>query len=151
VLPVIFVAIPDKAQHDLNASTLDVTSQEVTSPNADGVHLKLNSEAKSSSSFHPTIEAFTAGLKLDGKEPFLYVNVPETKAEAETDILIDQDVKIASLDAFKEYNKLVMNSESFDVYMAGKTKIHQSGLQAISVDYNKKVSMKGKLNPNAIT
>ena len=61
-----------------------------------------------------------------------------------TDIVIEQDLKFASLDAFKEYNKLVMGSESFDVYMTGKTKIHQSGLKAISVDYNKKVTMKGK-------
>jgi hypothetical protein len=145
VLPIIFVAIPNKAQHDLNASTLEVTSQEVTSPSADGVHLKLTSKARSSSSFRPTIEGFKAGLQLEGKEPFLYVDIPETKAEAETDIVIDQDVTFTSPDAFKEYNKIVMGSESFDVYMAGKTKIHQSGLQPISVDYNKKVTMKGKL------
>ncbi|KAF2682714.1 hypothetical protein K458DRAFT_443908 [Lentithecium fluviatile CBS 122367] len=143
VLPIIFVAIPKKAQHDLDASTLEVTGQEVTSPSADGIHLKITSKARSSSSFHPTIEGFQAGLQLEGKEPFIYVDVPETKAEAETDIVIDQDVKFASLDAFKEYNKLVMGSESFDVYMNGKTKIHQKGLQAISVDYNKKVTMKG--------
>jgi hypothetical protein len=144
VLPIIFVAIPHKAQKDLNASTLEVTSQEVTSPNADGVHVKIVSKARSGSSFHPTIEGFQAGLHLDGKGNFLVVDVPEVKAEAETDIVIEQDVKFASLDAFKEYNKVVMGSESFDVYMTGKTKIHQSGLQAIPVDYNKKVTMKGK-------
>lgn len=144
VLPIIFVAIPHKAQKDLNASTLEVTAQEVTSPGSDGIHLKLVSKARSSSSFHPTIEGFQAGLHLDGKENFIVINVPEVKAEAETDIVVDQDVKFESLDAFKEYNKVVMGSESFDVYMTGKTKIHQSGLQAISVDYNKKVTMKGE-------
>jgi hypothetical protein len=144
VLPIIFVAIPHKAQSDLNKSTLEVTEQDVTSPSSDGIHLKIVSKARSGSSFHPTIEGFKAGLHLDGKEDFLMVDVPEVKAEAETDIVIDQDVKFASLDAFKEYNKVVMDSETFDVYLTGKTKIHQSGLHAISVDYNKKVTMKGK-------
>lgn len=105
--------------------------------------MKLVSVAKSGSSFHPTIEGFRAGLQLEGKDPFIYVNVPETKAEAQTDITVEQDVQFASLDSFKDYNKVVMQSESFDVFMNGKTKIHQSGLSAISVDYNKKVTMKG--------
>lgn len=143
-LPVVFVAIPKKAQDDINASTLEVTSQDVTSPQPNSVHLKITSVAKSGSSFHPTLEGFNASLSLQGKQPFLYVDVPQVKAEASTDIVIDQDVNLASLDAFKEYNKVVMASESFDVYMSGKTKVHQSGLKAISVDYNKKVTMKGE-------
>ncbi|KAF2736677.1 hypothetical protein EJ04DRAFT_432617 [Polyplosphaeria fusca] len=143
VLPVIFVAIPKKAQHDINASTLEVTSQEITDPSPDGLHLKLVSLAKSGSDFHPTLDAFSASLALEGKDPFLYLNVPETKAEAETTITVDQDIKFESLDRFVEYNKVVMGSETFDVYLSGKTKVHQSGLKAISVDYNKKITMKG--------
>jgi hypothetical protein len=151
VLPIIYVAIPNKAQHDLNASTLEVTSQEVTKSTPDGIHLKLNSIARSTSKYHPTIEAFEAGLHLENGEDFLVINVPETKAEAETQIVVDQDVKFASLDAFKAYNKVVMGSETFDVYMTGKPKLKLSGLPKMSVDYNKKVTMKGKLllfNPN---
>lgn len=143
VLPIIYVAIPNKAQHDLNASTLEVTSQEVTKSAPDGIHLKLNSVARSSSKYHPTIEAFEAGLHLENGEDFLVINVPETKAEAETQIVVDQDVKFASLDAFKAYNKVVMGSETFDVYMTGKPKLKLSGLPKMSVDYNKKVTMKG--------
>lgn len=147
VLPLIFVAIPKKAQHDLNASTLEVTSQEVTSPAPDGIHLKLVTTARSGSKFHPTIEAFRAGLSLEGKEPFLYIDVPETKANAETQIVVEQDLKFASLDQFVDYNKVVMGSEEFDVSMNGKTKLKLSGLRAMSVDYNKKITMKGKHRP----
>lgn len=143
VLPIVYVAIPKKAQHDINASTLEVTSQEVTSPQPNAVHVKLESIARSSSSFHPTIEGFKAGLSLEGKEPFLFLNVPEVKAEAETQIDIDQEAQIANMDSFKEYNKVVIGSETFEVTMAGKTKVHQKGLSAISVDYNKKITMKG--------
>jgi hypothetical protein len=153
ILPIIFVAIPKKAQHDLNASTLEVTSQEVTSPAPDGIHLKLLTTAKSGSSFHPTIEAFRAGLSLQGKEPFLYINVPQTKAEAETKIVVEDDIKFSSLDQFLDYNKVVMGSEDFDVYMSGKTKIKLKGFHAMNVNYDKKITMKGlnKLNGLNIT
>lgn len=143
VLPIIFVAIPKKAQHDINASTLEVTDQEVTNTEPNQVHLKIKSIARSSSSFHPTLDAFQAGLSLPGKEPFLYLNVPETKAEAETEIDIEQDAPIVNMDSFKEYTKTTMASETFTVVMSGKTKVHQKGLSAISVDYSKTIEMKG--------
>lgn len=132
----------------MNASTLEVTSQDVTSPTPDGIHLKLVTLAKSGSSFHPTIDGFRASLSLQDKEPFFYIDIPETKAEDETNIVVEQDLTPTSMDRFKEYNMAVIGSEQFDVYLNGKTKIHQSGLSAISVNYNKKVTMKGKCQPH---
>lgn len=144
ILPVIFVAIPHKAQHEINASTLEVTSQGVTNPQADGVHLKLDTVIKSSSSYHPTIDAFRAALSLEGqKEPFLYINVPAAKSDAETHITIDQDVNFTSLDAFTAYTKAVLGAETFKVHLDGKPKIHLKGLPAMKVNYNKIVTMKG--------
>lgn len=153
VLPIIYVGIPNIAQHDLNKSTLEVTSQEITNPAPDGLHLKLVSVAKSSSKFHPKIDPFNASLSLKDQEPFIYLNIPGTQVEAETNIVVDQDVKFASSDQFVEYNKLVMGSEEFEVYFSGKTKLHQKGLSAISVNYDKTVTMKGlnKLNGLNIT
>jgi hypothetical protein len=139
----IYVAIPNKAQKDLNKSTLEVLSQEVTSPGPEGLHLKLVSKAKSSSKFHPKIEAFRAGLSLEGQEPFLYIDIPEVKATAETDIIVEQDIIFEEIDRFTAYTKAVMGSKDFFVYMDGKTKLRLSGLQPISVDYNKKIAMKG--------
>ncbi|KAF2281251.1 uncharacterized protein EI97DRAFT_24292 [Westerdykella ornata] len=143
VLPIIFVGIPNKAQHDLDKSTLEVTAQEVTSPTPDSLKLRLVSVAKSSSQFHPKIRAFRAALSLEGKEPFLHIDVPEVKAEAETEIIIDEALKIEDLERFTEYTMTVMGSEEFTVHMDGETKIKQSGLQEIDVDYNKVVKMKG--------
>jgi hypothetical protein len=143
VLPIIFVAIPKKAQKDINASTIEVTAQDVTNPTTDGIHLKLVSLAKSGSKFHPTLEAFTAGLSLEGQEPFLFIDVPETKAEAETEIVVEEDLKFTTAEAFSRYTMTVMGSEEFTVHMDGKTKVHLSGLPSMSVDYNKKVTMKG--------
>lgn len=143
ILPIIFVAIPKKAQHEINASSLEVTSQEVTDPTEEGVHLKLESVIRSGSSYHPTIDGFTASLSLEGKGPFTNIDIPQTKSEAETRITVDQAVKFTSLDAFSEYTKTVLGSEKFNVYLNGKTKVHLSGLPAMDVDYNKVVEMKG--------
>jgi hypothetical protein len=144
ILPIIFVAIPKKAQHEINSSTMEVTSQEVTEPTAEGVHLKLASVIKSGSSYHPTIDSFRAGLSLDGQDPFLYIQIPKTKSEAETHIEVEQDVNFTSLDAFSSYTKAVMGADTFNVHLDGKTQVHLKGLPGMDVNYNKVVSMKGK-------
>ncbi|CAO2657009.1 Nn.00g058120.m01.CDS01 [Neocucurbitaria sp. VM-36] len=143
VLPLIYVGIPKKAQHEINASTLEVTSQEVTNPQPDGVHLKIGTVVKSDSSYHPTIDGFKAALSLQGQQPFLYIDIPEAKSEAETHITVDQDVKFASLDSFIAYTKAVLASETFDVHLDGKPTIHLSGLPSMDVNFNKVVTMKG--------
>lgn len=143
VLPIILVGIPNKAQSEINASTLEVTSQEVLDPVADGVNLKLESVIKSGSSFHPTIDGFRAGLSLKDQQPFLYIDIPQAKSEAETHVTVNQEVKFDSVDRFTAYTKTVLASDNFDVFLNGKTKIHLSGLPAMDVDYNKVVKMKG--------
>jgi hypothetical protein len=143
VLPIIFVAIPKKAQHDLNKSELTVLEQDATEPRPDGIHLKLVTLAKSYSKFHPTIDGFEAALSLKDQEPFLHIDVPEVKANKETTILVDQDRDFASLERFSDYTKTVMGSEEFQVYMDGKTKLRLSGLKAMKVNYNKVITMKG--------
>ena len=121
-------------------------SQDVTDPQPEGLHLKLVTVAKSYSKFHPTIQAFKADLSLEkGGEPFLSLNVPDAKADKSTQIVVEEDLKLPNLDRFTEYTKKVISSEEFDVYMSGKPKLKLSGLDAIEVDYNKVITMKGQL------
>ena len=135
--------MPKKAQHDVNASTLAVTAQDVTSPTPDSVHLRLECEAASNSSYRPTLAAFRASLALAGQPPFVYVDVPETKVAAHTAIVVDEDVRFASAAQFVAYNLAVLGSDSFRIFLKGRTKVHQSGLPAMDVDYDKVVTMKG--------
>jgi len=144
VLPIIFVAIPKKAQSEINASTLEVTSQEVTNPQPDGVNLKLTSVIRSDSSYHPTVDSFEAELSLEGQdEPFTTITIPQAKSEAETHITVDQPIKFASKDAFALYTKTVLGAETFKVHLDGKTQVHLKGLPGMDVNYNKVVTMKG--------
>jgi hypothetical protein len=143
VLPVIYVAVPKRAQREINKSTLEVTSQEVTAPQADSVHLKLESLIKSDSSYHPRIDGFRAALSLQGQEPFIYIDIPEAKSQAETRITVEQDVKFASEKAFALYTKAVLGAETLRINLDGKTTLHLKGLPGMDVDYNKVVTMKG--------
>ena len=100
VLPLIFVGLPKKAQKEINASTLEVTNMEVTNPTPESVHLKIDNTIRSDSSYHPRIEAFRAGLSLEGQDPFIYINIPEAKSEGETFITVDQEVTFESSEGF---------------------------------------------------
>ncbi|KAJ4382852.1 hypothetical protein N0V86_002077 [Didymella sp. IMI 355093] len=151
VLPLIFVGLPKKAQHEINASTLEVTNMEVTNPQPNSVHLKIDNTIRSDSSYHPRIEAFRAGLSLEGQEPFIYINIPEAKSEGETYITVDQDVTFDSADGFTAYTKAVLASEELTIDLSGKTTIHISGLPATKVDYNKKITMKGLNHLSGLT
>jgi hypothetical protein len=115
----------------------------VTNPNSDSVHLKLDSVIRSDSSYHPTVDAFRAALSIEGQGPFIYINIPQAKSEAETHISVEQDVMFTTLDAFSGYTKTVMGAETFNVHLDGKTKVHLKGLPGMKVDYNKVVTMKG--------
>ncbi|KAF3001437.1 hypothetical protein E8E13_007949 [Curvularia kusanoi] len=143
VLPLIFVGLPKKAQHEINNSSIEVTNMEVTSPTADSVHLKIDNTIRSNSSYHPRIEAFRAGLSLDGQSPFIYVDIPESKSERETFITVDQNAPFVSVEAFTAYTKAVLGSEELTIDLNGKTKLHISGLPVTDVNYNKKITMKG--------
>lgn len=153
VLPLIFVGIPNIAQNAINKSTLEVTSQEVTSPTSDSVQLQMDTVIRSDSSFHPTIDGFRAALSLKDQPPFVHIDIPQTKSESETKVTVNQDVKFDSLDAFTGYTKAVLASDTYEVFLNGKTTLHLSGLPSMDVDYNKVVTLKGlnKLNGLNIT
>jgi hypothetical protein len=149
VLPIIFVAIPKKAQHEINASTIEVTSQEVIDPNEHSVRLAMKSVIRSGSKYHPIIHSFNASLSLDGQTPFTYITIPEAKSEAETFVSADQVANFTSLDAFSKYTTTVLAAESFNVHLDGKPSIKLSGLPSMDVNYNKVVTMKGTISPTS--
>lgn len=143
VLPIIYVGIPNKAQSEINRSTIEVTSQEVTNPRPDNIQLKLNTVIRSDSSYHPKIDGFRAALSLKDQKPFVYINIPEVKSKKETPVTVDQNVELTDMGAFSQYTKTVLASDEFEVYLNGKTDIHLSGLPSMDVNYNKIVKMKG--------
>jgi len=122
----------------------------ITDPTAHSLHLQQHSVIRSSSSLHPLLDAFNATLSLRddklGRSPFASVELPAVHATAETPVDVDQTVQIANLDQYGDFVKVVLASEKFKLAVDGKTGLHQSGLPATSVDYNKVVTLKGMLH-----
>jgi len=143
VLPIVYVGIPNIAQKSINESSLEVTAQEVTNPRPDEIYLKLTSVAKSDSAFHPTLDSFEAELALEGKEPFLAIQIPKAKTDKEFTIQVEQDVKILDVERFTEYTMTALGTQEFEVKLNGKTKLKLNGLDKIDVDYKKTVKMTG--------
>ncbi|KAI9795456.1 MAG: hypothetical protein M1825_001459, partial [Sarcosagium campestre] len=147
VLPLIYVGFPRIAQSGVNNSGLEITSMAITEPTESSFHLREDTVLTSDSIYHPTLDAFNASVALAGEDsdgkPFAYITIPSVAATKVANVLIDQDVKIADLDAFTKYTVKVMNSEEYQLAVSGRTGLSQTALKKIDVDYNKVVTMKG--------
>jgi len=143
------VGFPHIAQSTVNDSTLEIQSMIITDPTAHSYHLQQHSVIRTSSSYHPSLDAFNATLsvkddKLD-RSPFATVELPAVHATAESTVDVDQTVPITNLDQYGDFAKVVLAAEEFQLAVDGRTSLHQSGLRAIAVDYNKVVTLKGML------
>lgn len=125
----------------------------ITNPTPNSFDLQQRSVIRSSSSFHPRLDAFNATLSIANGAttgaPFASVELPEVKASSETPVEIDQTVQITDLGQYTNFAKVVLGSEEYKLVVKGRTGLHQSGLRAITVDYNQMVTLKGKLPVSA--
>lgn len=119
----------------------------ITDPKPDSFHLQQHSVIRSSSSYHPLLNAFNATLSVmdnkAGRTPFASVELPAVHATADTPVDIDQTVQITDLDQYGDFAKVVLTSEEYTLAVDGKTDLHQSGLPATTVAYNKVARLKG--------
>ncbi|KAK2826887.1 hypothetical protein FQN49_007355 [Arthroderma sp. PD_2] len=144
VLPVIFVAYPKLAQHDVSESTLSITDMQTSNPAPDSLHVKVTQVIGSKSKYHPTLDPFDAQVFLSGEQkPFMTLHTPQVEARDGVEAVIDQDVHIEDQDAFAGFSKAVMLSETLELLVVGQTELKLGGLQKTTVDYNKTVAMKG--------
>ena len=69
---------------------------------------------------------------------------------AETPVDLDQNVQVTDLGQYTNFAKVVLASEEYKLAVKGRTGLHQKGLRAITVGYDKVVTLKGTL-PSAKT
>ncbi|MCJ1361358.1 hypothetical protein MMC16_000456 [Acarospora aff. strigata] len=153
-LPLVFVGFPRIAQSNVNDSTLEIQSMIITDPRPQSFHLKQRSLIRSDSSYHPLLDAFNATLSIqDGgtaRPPFATVELPAVHPAAETPVDLDQNVQVTDLGQYTNFAKVVLASEEYKLAVKGRTGLHQKGLRAITVGYDKVVTLKGTL-PSAKT
>ncbi|KAI9825791.1 MAG: hypothetical protein M1826_006893 [Phylliscum demangeonii] len=146
-LPLVYVGFPNIAQHDVDDSSLEITSMLLTAPAANSLHIRLDERLHNPSMYHPRLDAFNASLFLEDTEPnikpYAYITVPAVHATPLATFTIDQALAVADMDQFTRYTVLVMNSEEYRLAIRGRTGLHQTGLRKTNVNYNEVVTMKG--------
>ncbi|KAJ5266503.1 hypothetical protein N7478_009311 [Penicillium angulare] len=143
-LPVIYVAYPNIAQHDVSASTLTVDSMILSDPTPDGFHLSQVQTIGSHSTYHPKIYAFDAAVSLAGAaSAFATVRVPTVKSKDGVKVDVSQDVDLSNTAAFGGFSTAIMLNEEIEMNIYGKPKLQQGSLPKVTVTYNKTVTMKG--------
>ncbi|KAE8150308.1 hypothetical protein BDV25DRAFT_113166 [Aspergillus avenaceus] len=143
VLPVVYVGYPNIAQSDIDDSTLEIKSMDISDPAPDSFKLNQKQAIGSDSAFHPVIYDFDADVSLLGAAVFATVQVPQVKSRDGAEVIVDQRVGLKDVSAFGEFAKAVMLNEDIELNIYGKPNLKQGSLPKITVTYNKTVSMKG--------
>ncbi|KIX10625.1 uncharacterized protein Z518_01709 [Rhinocladiella mackenziei CBS 650.93] len=144
VLPVVYVAYPHAAQSAIDKSALEVTSMSLLNPAPNSLDLELDSLFLSNSSLQAKLDAFEADLCLeDSTTPFVQISVPAIKAANGSQIHISQGVQIEHNNEFFKYAETTLLSEEYSIYLKGKGGLKYGKLPKTTVDYNKKIMMKG--------
>ncbi|PYH49986.1 DUF3712 domain-containing protein [Aspergillus saccharolyticus JOP 1030-1] len=143
VLPVIYVGYPHIAQHDINESTLNITSMAISDPTPNSFHLRETQVIGSDSAFKPNIYSFGAAISLLGGAPFITVQIPKFKAHDGVEVDVDQDVNITDTTAFAEFCKAVLLNEEIQMNVYGKADLKEGSLPETKITYNKTTSIKG--------
>jgi hypothetical protein len=146
--------MPHIAQEGINASGLSLFQQIITDPTPNSVHIHMVTISSSNDTFHPTISSYNASLFLEDTEPniipFAYIQVPQTQALHEKYIIVDQEMDIADMDQFIQYNKLLLNSETYRVAIRGVTEVHEEAFPPAKINFNKVVTSPGKVESNCL-
>ncbi|RAL12119.1 uncharacterized protein BO97DRAFT_71238 [Aspergillus homomorphus CBS 101889] len=143
VLPVVYVGYPNIAQHDIDKSTLSITSMQISDPSPNSFHLKETQILGSSSAFKPNIYSFGAAISLLGSAPFITVQIPNFKAHDGVQVDVDQGVNITDTAAFAEFSKAVILNKEIQLNVYGKADLKEGSLPTTKITYNKTTTIKG--------
>jgi hypothetical protein len=141
------VGMPNIAQKGIDDSKLELTSEIVTDPRPGVVHINMTTLATNKNIFHPTLDSFKADLFLENTlpdfKPFGHITIPKLHAGKESVVTVDQEMEIADQGQFAEYNKLVLNAETYRVAIRGRTDLHLGAFPTVKINFNKVVTSKG--------
>ncbi|KAK5061546.1 hypothetical protein LTR84_008090 [Exophiala bonariae] len=151
VLPIVYVGYPNLAQKEVNKGVLNITSMSLSDPAPDSFTLELDSVLSTTSKYHPELAAFNGSLHLKDSDPaFAYLDIPKVKAENGTVSHVDQRVQIADMTEYTKYTMTVLGTEEYSIYLKGRGGLQQGGLPKTNVNYNQKITLKGKSSLNSL-
>ena len=96
--------------------------------------------------YHPTLDSFNVSLSMAGAQTYGMLTLPPSQSGDAVAAHVEQIVQITDVDAFTQYNLALLTSEIFSPRVNGSTWLHQGGLPATYVNFDKTVQIKGELN-----
>lgn len=137
------------AQDGINDSRLEIQSMMLSDPTPNSFHLEQTAIVDNNNNYHPRLDAFNASLSLHGSEkdvPYAYITLPAIHASKTATSHVNQIVQITNLNAFNEYTAAMLGSKSVQVRIKGRTKLHEMRFPTTTVNYDKVVTMKGRIH-----
>ena len=139
-----YVAFPRIAQSSVNDATIEITRLEVTNPTPNSIHLVQDAISRSTSPFHPWLDPYNVSIGLLGAPAYGIVSLPGVQSGEAVPVHVEQDVQLIDANAFAEYNVALLTSPNIQQSINGSTWLHEGGLPATDVSYNKSPSLVGK-------
>lgn len=147
VVLIIFVAVPKIAQSKMNSSELSIESIQISETEPKQYRMQVESTIRTDGKIHATVDGFRGVMYLEETEdhtPFATIDFPQTTAEKESKVSVNQIVKVENMDAFTQFNTWLLANETLKMTIEGDTKVHVKGLsKAYGVNFKKTVDLKG--------
>lgn len=145
VIVVIYGIIPPVAQKTLDNTTLEIESIGIRQPEPDKFQFSVTSYITGSSSIahKATIDPMDVKFYLKDQDPFMYLPLPGVHGGDK--ILVEKlnhTTEIVNQTTFGIFAGTLMDSQSFDMSIWGKTKIHLGSIKA-NVKYRETVNLMG--------
>lgn len=142
-LCLIYVYMPKKAQHDVNASSLSFTDLQFLNPSPNTITLTQKGILHSPSHYTPTLDSFNASLWLVtngvfGAVPFVNIQMPKIHAlHGDSNVSVtDQVVTVLDQAQLSQYAIQVLDQKNVTTALTGRTKLHLGALPTTEVNYN---------------
>jgi hypothetical protein len=116
----------------------------IENPTPTEFDLQLSNLFLTNSSLKSKLDEFTGALSLTKSSPaFVEFDVPAIEASNGTQVHIAETVQIADMTEWDKYTQTVLASEEYTVYLEGKGGLKYGSLPKTTVNYDKKITLKG--------
>lgn len=82
-------------------------------------------------------------LEKNCETPFARIQVPAAQGSNGTEVHINERTQVTNSTAFNNYTRLTLMSQEYSIYLKGKGGLSYGGLPKTTVNYDKKITMKG--------
>ena len=142
----VYVGYPNIAQSDINDTSAAVDGVSLSDPTQNTIRIGVNSTLRPKTSYHPNLHSFNATFRLENSTlgPFTTVEFPSVHVQKPLAVNVsNQEVALSNMDAFDEYVRVAVASESYNIIVEGKPKLKLGALPTTSVTFNKTIPVPG--------